>query len=75
MTGLLAMKIREFLRTANVNQLCDFIYVIISGCECCGDCPFEKLSEMVFDSEPYYDCNHDCIMNFLDSEMKKEWNK
>lgn len=73
--GLLSMTVREFLRTANVNQLCDFIHTLVWGCECCGECPLTEISELVFHDEPWYECSHDCIMQFLNSEMKKEWNK
>lgn len=68
------MKVREFLRTANVNQLCDFIHTLVWGCECCGDCPLTEISDLNIDTI-YYSCDHDCIMKFLNSEMKKGWNK
>lgn len=68
------MNVREFLRTANVNQLCDFIHALVWGCECCGDCPLTEISDLNIDNI-YYSCDHDCIMKFLNSEMKKGWNK
>lgn len=68
------MKVREFLRTANVNQLCDFIHSLVWGCECCGDCPLTEISDLNIDNI-YYSCDNECIMKFLNSEMKKGWNK
>lgn len=66
------MKIIEFMKTADTKQLCDFMYILLSGCECCGDCPMTELSEMKFDDEPFYDCTTECIMHFLNSEMS-DW--
>lgn len=68
------MNVRDFLRTANVNQLCDFIHALVCGCECCGDCPLTEISDLNLDNV-CYSCDHDIIMEFLNSEMKKGWNK
>lgn len=65
------MTVLEFLRTADENEIAGFIQDILWGCECgVGDCPLTMVSDINMDNF-YYSCDHECIMKFLQSGVKK----
>lgn len=66
------MTVIEFLRTADENEIAEFIQGILWGCECgVGECPLKIVSDINLDNL-FYSCDQECLLKFLQSEVKKE---
>lgn len=63
------MTVLELINQMNREQLTEFIYMLLSGCECgVGDCPLENLGS--FDSL-YFGCTSERLSQWLDSECSE----
>lgn len=63
------MTVLEFLRTADENEIAEFLHGLLWNCECYGDCPLKTVSYIKMDNW-FYSCNHECLLEFLHAEVK-----
>lgn len=63
------MTVLDFIHQMNREDLTGFILHIISGCECCGDCPLENFGTFTC---KYYDCTPENIADWLESECSEK---
>lgn len=63
------MTVFDFIHQMNREDLTGFIYMLISGCECYGDCPLENFG--MFDNT-YYGCTIERIADWLESECSEK---
>lgn len=63
------MTVFDLIHQMNREDLTGFIYMLVSGCECCGDCPLEKFG--MFDNA-YYGCTIERIADWLESECSEK---
>lgn len=60
------MTVFDFLHCANKNDIANFIYLLVSGCECYGDCPLKKIA---FFTKTYYGCTKETILKWIDNDI------
>lgn len=63
------MTVFDFIHQMNREDLTGFIYMLVSGCECCGDCPLENFGMF---GDTCYGCTIERIADWLESECSEK---